>query len=189
MSKNPVGILLAAGSSQRFGSNKLLYPILNNTPMLLLSAKKLSEALPGSLVVINKNLTSYKPQLEQLGLEVVINAQAEKGMGASIACGVNHSQDAAGWLITLADMPYIKTATLSLLANKLKEGAGIVAPEYKQQRGHPVGFGASFKNDLLALNKDVGAREIIRHHHEQVQLIETDDLGVLQDIDHKDEIL
>ncbi len=189
MSKNPVGILLAAGSSQRFGSNKLLYPILNDTPMLLLSAKKLAEALPGSLAVINKNLTSYKPQLEQLGLEVVINAQAEKGMGASIACGVKHSLDASGWLITLADMPYIKIATLSLLANKLKDGGDIVAPEYKQQRGHPVGFSASYKDELLALNKDVGARDIIRQYYDQVQLIETDDQGAIQDIDHKDEIL
>ena len=188
MSKHPVGILMAAGSSQRFGSNKLLYPIVNDNPMLLLSAKNLAEALPNSLVVINKNLTSYKPQLEQLGLEFVINSQAEKGMGTSIACGVNHRLDAPGWLITLADMPYIKTTTLSILANKLNEGAGIVAPEYKLQRGHPVGFSANFKKELLALNEDVGARDIIRHHHDQIELIKTDDEGVIQDIDYKDEL-
>lgn len=188
MSNLPVGILLAAGSSQRFGSNKLLYPVVNDTPMLLLSAKRLAEALPNSLVVINKNLMRYQSQLEQLGLDVVINSHAEKGMGTSIACGVNHSLDAPGWLITLADMPYIKTATLSLLANKLKDGAGIIAPRYKQQRGHPVGFSADFKDELLALNKDIGARDIIRHHHDQVKLIETDDAGVLQDIDHKEDL-
>ena len=188
MSKNPVGILLAAGSSQRFGSNKLLYPLANDTPMLLLTAKKLAEALPGSLVIINENLTRYKYQLEKLGLDVVINTQAEKGMGTSIACGVKHSLEASGWLIMLADMPYIKTATLSLLANKLAAGTGIVAPGYKQQRGHPVGFSAEFKDELLALNKEIGARNIIRHHQNQVKLIDTDDEGVIQDIDNKDEI-
>ena len=56
MSKLPVGILLAAGKSQRFGSNKLLHPVTDNTPMLLVSAQKLASVLPGSIVVISHDL-------------------------------------------------------------------------------------------------------------------------------------
>ena len=76
--------------------------------MLLVSATKLASVLPGSIVVISEAQISYATQLEQMGLRVVVNEQAEQGMGSSMACGVGASQDASGWLIMLADMPYIK---------------------------------------------------------------------------------
>jgi len=188
MSQSEVGILLAAGKSQRFNSNKLLHPIVNNTPMLLLVAQKLARVLPGSLVVISPRLQNFTEQLEKLGLRVVINEQAEQGMGSSIACGVNASQHANGWLITLADMPYIKTETLTLLASKLAQGAKMVAPQFKQQRGHPVGFSNVYLKELLVLNEDVGARNVIKNHQDQLELISTDDEGVIRDIDYPDDI-
>lgn len=187
MNKMPVGILLAAGKSQRFGSNKLLHPI-DNIPMLFLTAQKLANVLPESTVVINPELKNVTAQLEQLGLHVVINEKSEQGMGSSIACGVRANRDASGWLITLADMPYIKTKTLSLLANKLKEGADIIAPVFDQQRGHPVGFNSTFKNELMELNKDVGARYIIEQHQQQLELLLTNDKGVIRDVDYPDDI-
>ena len=187
MNKMPVGILLAAGKSQRFGSNKLLHPI-DNIPMLFLTAQTLASALPGSTVVINPELKNITEQLEQLGLHVVINEKAEQGMGSSIACGVSANKDALGWLITLADMPYVKIETLSLLANKLKEGAGIIAPVFDQQRGHPVGFNSTYKNELMELNKDVGARYIIEKHQQQLEFLVTNDKGVIRDVDYPDDI-
>lgn len=189
MNKTPIGILLAAGKSQRFGSNKLLYPIIDNTPILMLSAQKLARVLPGSIVVINQELVAFSEQLQRLGLRVVVNEQAEKGMGNSIACGVRASQEAPGWLITLADMPHVKTETLSRLAIRLKQGAPIIAPLFDQQRGHPVGFSHHFKEDLIMLNQDVGARHIINKYHQLLELLSTNDNGVLWDIDHPGDIV
>jgi len=188
MSHIAVGILLAAGKSQRFNSNKLLHPIVNNTPMLLVAAQKLANVLPDSIVVISPRLQPFTEQLEQLGLRVVVNQQAEQGMGSSIACGVKASQYASGWLIALADMPYIKSETHTLLAGKLAEGAKMVAPQFNQQRGHPVGFSNVYLDELLLLNKDIGARNIIKSHQEQLELILTDDEGVIRDIDYPDDV-
>lgn len=193
MKQRPVGILLAAGKSRRFNSNKLLHPIIDNTPMILVAAKKLASVLPGSIVVINPALTTFSKQLEQLDLHVVINQQADQGMGSSISCGVSASQktsqESGGWLVTLADMPYIKTETLTLLANKLAEGARMVAPLFKQQRGHPVGFSQAYFNELLGLNEDIGARNIINKNQDQLELVLTDDEGVVRDIDYPADIL
>jgi molybdenum cofactor cytidylyltransferase len=188
MSKLPVGILLAAGKSRRFGSNKLLQPITDNTPMLLVAAQKLVNVLPESITVINQELMPYTDQLEQLGMRVVVNEQANRGMGSSIACGILASQDATGWLIALADMPYLKIETITLLANKLKNGVDMVAPVIKQQRGHPVGFNQRYKDELIALNDDVGARHIIAHYQNQLELISTNDVGVLMDVDQTSDI-
>lgn len=188
MSRLPAGILLAAGQSQRFGSNKLLHPVENSTPMLMLTAQRLVSVLPESIAVINQDLSSCATQLEQLGLQVVINEQADRGMGSSIACGVRASQDAAGWLIALADMPYIKAGTTKKLANKLKDGADMVAPEYDHQRGHPVGFSQRFLGELCALNDDVGARHIIKKYQNRLELISTSDAGVIIDVDQVSDI-
>ena len=188
MSRLPVGILLAAGKSERFGSNKLLHPVVNNVPMLMVSAQKLASVLPGSIAVINPVLVKYQTELESLGMKVVINEQADQGMGSSIACGIRASDDASGWLIALADMPYIKAGTISLLAKKLQEGVSIIAPEVNQQRGHPVGFSQRYKNELLALDEDVGARHILSRHQDQVELIITDDTGVIEDVDKQGDL-
>ena len=188
MSRLPVGILLAAGQSRRFGRNKLLHPTSNDTPMLLVVAKKLVSVLPDTIAVISQALTPYTKRLEQLGLRVVVNEQAHCGMGSSIACGVRASQAAAGWLITLADMPYINTETITQLGNSIKDGAAIVAPVYDKQRGHPVGFNQHYKDELLALSDDVGARHIIAGHQNQLELIPTSDVGVITDIDQASDI-
>ena len=189
MNRTPAGILLAAGQSVRFGSNKLLHPVTDNKPMLLVSAEKLASVLPGSIVVINEQLTPFTAQLEQMGLRVVVNEQAEQGMGSSIACGVGASRDVSGWLIMLADMPYLKSETIMLLADKLENGVKMVAPIYNKQRGHPVGFNQCYKNELLALNKDTGARQVIKNHVSQLELVPVNDAGVVMDVDHASDVL
>ena len=198
MSKAPVGILLAAGQSTRFGSNKLLYPVTENRPMLLVSAEKLAQVIPDSIVVINEQLVELTAQLEQLGLSVVVNQRAEQGMGSSIACGVGACQHASGWLIMLADMPYLRTQTIKLLADKFEHSpgergadessTGIIAPIYDERRGHPVGFSQCYKNELLALDEDTGARQIIQNHQSQLELVAVDDAGVIMDVDRTSDL-
>ena len=188
MKNKIVGILLAAGQSSRFGSNKLLYPVVDNTPMLLVSAQKLVSAVPDSVTVISKELVDFAAPLEAMGMQVVINDHAEQGMGGSVVCGVRASDHAHGWVIMLADMPYIKTETIKLLADKLKSSTGIVAPVVNQQRGHPVGFAQHLKDELLALKGDTGARQVIKNHQHQLEQVRVDDIGTVTDIDQLSDI-
>ncbi len=188
MSNLPVGILLAAGQSQRFGGNKLLHPVLDGTPMLISSAQTLIKALPDTIVVINRDLVPYTTQLEALGLQVIVNEFSEAGIGSSISTGVRASENAEGWLIVLADMPYIKPETIILLAEKMRDGAEIVAPVFEQQRGHPVGFSHRYLGELTALSEDIGARNIINHHQDKLELVTVDDDGIIKDIDYLSEL-
>lgn len=192
MNSKPVGVLLAAGQSSRFGRNKLLHPLIDDTPMLLLSAEKLASVIPDSVVVINSELIYLTGQLEQLGLRVVVNEQAEQGMGSSIACAIRASESlkpgAAGWLIMLADMPYINVHTIQQLVKQFEQQVDIIAPIYRQQRGHPVGFNQRYKNELLALNQDTGARDILKKHKTHLRLLPVEDEGVLIDIDRPADI-
>ena len=72
---------------------------------------------------------------------------------------------------------------IQALADALAHGADIVAPVFRGQRGHPVGFAARHGRALQLLRGDHGARTIIELHRDTLMLIETGDRGVINDID------
>ena len=191
MAAKPTGILLAAGASKRFNGNKLLHP-LDGTPIALRSARALITALPGATAVTRPG-SPLKALLENEGFNVVECERADEGMGASLAAGVAASivttRDVAGWVVALADMPFIRPTTHTRIAVALATGAELVAAGYRGERGHPVGIGARFLDQLLALQGDAGARNIVRANSELLQVIECDDAGVLRDIDTRDDLV
>ena len=182
----PAGILLAAGSSQRFKGNKLLHP-LDGEPIALRSARAFAQAFPGAIAVTRVD-SPLNPLLKSIGLTVVECARADEGMGASLACGVAAVPDAPGWVVALADMPFIAAATHTRIADAIAAGADLAAATYLGERGHPVGIGARFRDRLLALEGDAGARHIVRSHPEMLTLVECNDPGVLRDIDTREDL-
>jgi molybdenum cofactor cytidylyltransferase len=126
--------------------------------------------------------------LEQEGCQVTMFQKAERGMGASLAHGVAQARGADGWVVALADMPRIQPETVKSVISALQQGALIAAPVYKGERGHPVGFGAALRDELLALDGDQGARALLERHRDSVRLIDCDDPGILIDIDRKSDL-
>ena len=104
-------------------------------------------------------------------------------MGASLACGVQATANAKGWLVALADMPWITPATIARVAAAVADGALLAAPFHAGERGHPVGFGAACYAQLAALTGDEGAKSVIAAHRDRVARIDVDDRGVLRDVD------
>jgi len=177
------GILLAAGSSSRFGSDKLLAPLADGTPMAIATARRLRSALGEVVAVVRRGDPVLSALLTAEGLRVVVCENAHTGMGASLAAGVAASREARGWLIALADMPFIKDSTLHRVAQALDTGALLVAPFHAGRRGHPVGFHPSFRDELLVLSGDAGAREILTRHSTSLTRLDVDDAGVVLDVD------
>ncbi|WP_298609077.1 nucleotidyltransferase family protein [uncultured Thiothrix sp.] len=186
--KELTAVLLAAGQSRRFGSAKLLHKLANRMPLGLLAAQKLQAVFEQVLVVVNHESAELNQLYQNLGVEVVVNLQADQGLGASLATGIAHSADSEGWLISLADMPFIQTETLQTLATALKHGALIAAPTYEGKRGHPVGFAQALKAELLQLNQDIGASQLLKRYADQLLLLPTQDAGILQDIDTPEDL-
>lgn len=182
------GILLAAGKSTRFGSNKLLHPLNDSLPIVLAAARPLHRVLPATLAVVEDANNEVAKLLTKEGIQVVANPLASEGIGTSIACAVAASIDAQGWVIALADMPYIPASLIQTMVSSLELGAGIVAPLYKEKRGHPVGFSARYAQELMQLHTDAGARSIIQANSDSLALIKTTERGVIEDIDTPDSI-
>jgi molybdenum cofactor cytidylyltransferase len=183
MAANICGILLAAGASKRFGSDKLLHPLIGQTPVALASLANLRAAIPHVIAVVRPGAPVLEHRLSEAGAAVILCVNADEGMGASLATAVAASGDVAGWVIALADMPYIRPETIGKIVASLTAGAAIVAPAYRGERGHPVGISARFRAQLEALRGDEGARAVLMQNAGLVKLIEVDDPGVCRDID------
>ena len=181
-------ILLAAGSSTRFGSNKLLHPLANNIPMAVQAAQNLLAAIPTCIAVVRPDDHNLKQALATLPIQIIDNPQHLEGMSSSIICGVRASLDAPGWVIALGDMPYVPVSVISRVAQQLETGAAITAPVYMGQHGHPVGFAGRFAEELLQLRGDRGARTIIHRHVTQLYQFETGSPDVLIDIDTQESL-
>jgi molybdenum cofactor cytidylyltransferase len=183
------GLLLAAGFSRRFGSaNKLTQRLSDGRLMGLASAQHLLAAIPLSIAVIRPDEHELGELLSAAGLQVVRCAQHQQEMADSLAAAVNFCADAAvsGFVIALADMPFIQSSSYRLVVDKLVQGEQIVIPSYQGQRGHPVGFAASFKTELGNLHGDVGARSLINKYPQDVYVVDCGDPGILLDIDTVD---
>ena len=190
-----VGILLAAGSSTRFGGDKLLEPLRLGahdsevgTPIGVAACRHLTAAVSETLAVVRPSDKVLAALLSDAGARIVECARAEEGMGASLACGVQSTPDADAWLIALADMPWIRPSTVKLLVSALKAGADIVAPVHNGERGHPVGFARRHQAALSTLSGDEGARTVVLANSATLQLVATDDPGVVRDVDTRDEL-
>jgi len=183
-SDNVVAILLAAGSSRRFGKDKLLQRLSNNRTVVASAAANLKKVNPKVIAVIRPHHAQLENELQALDISVVVNQHASSGMASSIVSGILASQKADGWIIALADMPWVKPETIVTIKEKLIQGKSIVAPVHENRRGNPVGFSGQWKEELLKLQGDLGARFLLTRYSEKLSTFTTDDKAILMDIDY-----
>ena len=183
-----IGILLAAGFSRRFGvADKLLQPLPDGRLIAVAAAENLIQAIPTCVAVVRAENKVLAQLLADKGFKLVFCDESKPEMADSLATAIRFSisvaEAADGFVIALADMPYIKAETICAVAAQLNAGASIVIPTYQGQRGHPVGFSAKFRHELESLHGDEGARSIIKSHANEVTLLACYDAGILADID------
>jgi len=179
-------ILLAAGRSSRMGEsvNKLLLPW---GPVQVVEAVVdtiLKAGLQELIVVVGHQRELVAAAAKREGVTIVANDQFEEGLSTSIRAGLEIAS-ASGYLFLPADMPCVKAATVRLVCERLcslGDGA-IVLPSKDGRRGNPVGFSSSYREELLGLSGDRGARGLVAAYGEQVDLVDVDDDGIFQDLD------
>lgn len=184
------GLLACGGASVRFGRDKLLEPI-GGTPMAVVAARNLVAALPRVLAVTRTGQPRLRALLEEAGCEVMETDRAVEGLGASIAAGIEAMAEADGWVVMLADLPFVRADTIGAVRAALEAGALIAAPVDRASgtRGHPVAFRAALRAELAALGGDEGARSVIQRHAAHVVSIPVADRGIVIDIDTPQDLI
>jgi len=181
----PTGILLAAGYGRRFDAsgrqNKLLARLPDGHTVAGRSARTLAATLPGALAVIRPGHPALAHELRAAGCRVLEAPAAEAGMGAALAAAIAATPAARGWVVALADMPWLSAELIRAVALAVTAPGAIAAPWRDGRRGHPVGFGAAWREALLALDGDEGARALLKS--QPVIRIPTEDEGAFRDVD------
>lgn len=179
------GILLAAGRGRRFGAEgKSLHPLPDGRALAETAAINLSQVLPVTLAVIRTGDIKLRRCFEHLGIHVLPCHNADAGMGASLAFALSHlGAHSDGFIVALADMPFIRCTTIAAVAQALRAGAEIAAPSYAGRIGHPVGFARKYKSELMSLSGDCGARMIVAKHQRKSFIFNCNDRGILIDVD------
>jgi molybdenum cofactor cytidylyltransferase len=186
-----VGILLAAGASRRFGSQKLLASV-DGRPLVRFTVERLlATALDDIVVVLGSDATAVGAALGGLDVRTVTNAQYAAGMSTSLRAGLAALPEAAdAVLVALADQPGVGAQIVDrLLARYRAARTAIVAPVYRGGvRGNPVLFDRAVFDELRAVTGDEGGRSIIARDPGRVALVDFDiempaDIDVPRDVD------
>jgi molybdenum cofactor cytidylyltransferase len=183
---NVVAILLAAGSASRFGSDKLLHPLPHGVAIAVQATRHVKAVVAKIIVPVRPGANALAGLLRAEGCEIVICENAFEGMGASLACAVR-AAGAAGaadaYLVALADMPFIRPSSVAAVRDELLKGAFLVAPYFRARRGHPVGISSRFRDELVRLRGDEGAKKLFTNHASEIVKVPVGDPAVLRDID------
>ncbi len=190
-------IVLAAGAGRRFGGRKLLAPFQGGP--LIEGALGAAFASPATRIILVTGSDAdeiaevarafAERQGEGERLRIVHASDHAEGMGASLRTGAGAlPADTAGTFVLLGDMPKVPAALLPRLVEAVEAGATAAAPVCGGRRGHPVLFGAELLDHLRQAAGDEGARTALAGLGPRLALIETNDDGVLFDVDRPEDL-
>jgi molybdenum cofactor cytidylyltransferase len=179
------GVLLAAGTSSRFGgANKLLEPV-DGRPIVRHAAAGLLEAgLDPVLVVVGHERERVQEALAPLDVRLVENPDYADGQATSVRAGIEALPEAVDAAVfALGDMPWVRASTVEALVAAYRGGAGTaLAAAYKGERGNPVLWDAPHFPALARGSGDTGGRDLLLST-DGAALVETGDPGVRRDVD------
>jgi len=178
-------IILAAGSSTRMGSQKMLLPFGESTILETVIQNIHSSSVDSILVVLGANHEQILEFIKPLPVEVCINTNHQSGMLSSVVCGFSAlPDDTSTALIFLGDQPGISPAVTDAVIRAYNESLhGIVVPVSNHRRGHPLLVDFKYKREIGRLDLEKGLRALMHHFPEDVLEVEVDDGGILIDID------
>jgi molybdenum cofactor cytidylyltransferase len=185
------GILLAAGASRRFGSQKLLASVEGRPLVRLTVERLLATALDDIVIVLGSDAKAVGAALHGLTVRTVTNADYAAGMSTSLRAGLAAlPRDADAALVALADQPGVGVEIVDQLIEHYRaRRTGIVAPLYRGGvRGNPVLFDHALFDELRAVAGDEGGRTVIARDPSRVALVNIDmempaDIDVPADMD------
>ncbi len=179
------GIVLAAGSSSRMGTPKQLLPFRGKTILdqVILTAK-LSDLDP-IVVVLGHGAAAIRKKVDLTDICVVENSDHAAGQSSSLKKGVaavGHQCDGAMFL--LGDQPLVAHETINTLIRAFRAALPpIVIPFCNGKRGNPVIIHHQLFSLVDTLTGDTGARALFDRYRESILVVNTDDTGILFDVD------
>jgi CTP:molybdopterin cytidylyltransferase MocA/ADP-ribose pyrophosphatase YjhB (NUDIX family) len=182
-------IVLAAGSSSRLGRPKQLlpvdgYPLLSRT----LDAVRASSLEP-RVLVLGGYAAEIRNEVRTNDFLVVENPEFLGGQASSLRTGIQALPDAVdGAVVVLGDQPLIEPLLLDRLRATFDPTShSAVRPRYADGPGNPVLLAKRLFSDLLQLEGDIGARNILRDPSHRIAEVDHTHRNAPRDVDTLDD--
>ena len=191
MTPRVAGVILAAGESSRMGRDKALLP-LGEHNFLAHIVEALRNQVSPLLIVLGHHADEIEQRIREVidpasdAIIILRNPNFQFGQLSSFQVALRHLEtcpvDAA--LLALVDHPAITPEVTRMLLDRFAETrAPIVIPTCNGRRGHPVLFARNLFGELLAAPLEEGAKSVVRKHTSEVEFVETNEEGILLDVD------
>ena len=187
--KQTAGVVLAAGMSQRFGQPKQLAKLDNKIMLEWVLDSALTSRLARVVLVVGhehpKIIQALGSKTNHPRLKIVINDRYQQGQSGSLQVGLRNVQkNFDSVMFILGDQPKLRSDTIDLLLESFwNSEKSICVPVCSGIRGNPTIFSRAAYASLMAIEGDIGAREIIRTNQEHILYVELDDPQSFVDID------
>lgn len=164
MSKKDLAILiLAAGSSKRLGQAKQLVKYKNES-LLEISVKKALRVTTNVFVVLGHEKQKCEKEISKYDVNILYNKNYEDGIGSSLSFGIENTKEYENTLVTLCDQPFIPLNHFFKLTKEIDKNK-IITTKYSTSQNStvPAIFPKKYYNELIKLNCDFGAKELLKN--------------------------
>jgi molybdenum cofactor cytidylyltransferase len=168
--RGPVaGVLLAAGTSSRMGTNKLFLSLRGETVVRRAIRTALAAGLDPVLVVLGHESERAKAELKGLRCAVVLNKDYAQGINTSLSAGIAAvPEQAVAALVMLADMPFVTKEMLGAIVERYRGGTSpLVVSNYEGVDAPPMLYDRSLFTELRALDGDGCGKKVVKRHRSE----------------------
>ena len=178
-------VVLAAGESRRMGQPKLLMPLGRSSILAHTIDNLLSSRVSEVIVVVGCEADEAIKAIAGRPVKIATNPAYHRGMSTSMIAGLNLVHDrSVAIMLVLADQPFIDSETVDRLIEEFNNHhKGIAIPVCQGRRGHPVIFAIKYKEELRRVRGDVGGRQVIMQHPDDILEVSVSSEGIKIDID------
>lgn len=179
------GLVLAAGESKRMGRPKMLLPFRSKTVIESVLDESLKSNLDKVLMVLGGDSEVIRKQIQSIPAETCFNPEYKKGMLSSIQAGLRNLPPGTDAVcLILGDQPQIQAAVIDQLIEVFdKSKPKIMIPVYNKRRGHPVIFSAEYIDEIFTLDPDIGLRQLMQRHPDDILEVKIRAAEILEDLD------
>ena len=167
------GILLAAGTSSRMGSNKLLFDLHGESVVRSAARRALAGGVSPLLVVLGHQADRVRQELEGFPCRTVVNPEYEQGINTSLKAGVAAlPQGVQAAMVMLSDMPFVTPEMIVGMIDRYRSTeAPLVISDYEGVNAPPMLYDRSLFGELLAMTGEGCGRQVVKRHRHEAEVL------------------
>ena len=178
-------VVMAAGRSERFGSEDKLMAELEGRPLLAYCLEAVQGCFARTVVIVSSEEAGRLAA--SMGFYTLPNPAPERGLCSTIAIGLREMAGMEACMFLVADQPMLRRETIAGMTRAYPKGRILVAA-HGGRTGNPAIFPRDMFGELSRLAPGESGSDVMARHMDRVERFEVQDAEELCDIDTRGEL-